>query len=480
MPNYKFEVLAPSMQQKDLLTENGSLKSTKNDNISHLADLFNFYVVNLYRRGIEVLVKDRSGKSFQLNVVRSATVTDIKNQLQDMTGFPPDQVRLIYSGYALQDERSILSYGISNGCTVYMDLRLRAGGGHILKVETSTCSFNVIGSPGSTFSSIKYSIYSETGYHPDQQVLWYKERKMEDQECLFASDFTLQLTLRPSMPLKIEVQLLDGAIRPLSVKSFDTIASIKSKVQSAKGVSIKQQRLFLVSHELNDDTTLFSNNIENNSRLTLLVISPGWMCVFILCPGGLARPFKVRPNDTITTLKFLIERELNVTAKQQLLTIAGNTLDEAKHLSDYTLKDNSIIKLEISKVRFIQLHCQLRNGKVLTLHLDDSQTVNDLKQMISEMESIPPDHQLIIFEGAILTDTKRLSECRLTDHSQVYLLGRASGIVNYKCVVHTPSGRREVIDVGFSNTIGGILEKLERDHQLSLSQEEFRMDIQKY
>jgi hypothetical protein len=74
---------------------------------------------------ISITVKALSGKTTQLEVESLDLVATIKEKIQDKEGIPPDQIRLVFSGVQLDDEKSLLDYNIKEDSTVFMVLRLR-------------------------------------------------------------------------------------------------------------------------------------------------------------------------------------------------------------------------------------------------------------------------------------------------------------------------------------------------------------------
>ena len=78
---------------------------------------------------LQIFIKTLTGRKQAMTFEPTVTVLQIKRQLQEKEGIQVDQIRLIYSGKQLADDKPLEFYNIQAGGTIHMVLQLRGGGG---------------------------------------------------------------------------------------------------------------------------------------------------------------------------------------------------------------------------------------------------------------------------------------------------------------------------------------------------------------
>jgi len=135
---------------------------------------------------------------------------------------------------------------------------------------------------------------------------------------------------------------------------------------------------------------------------------------------------EVNPSDHVSDLKAkLNENE----SENQFIIYNGKLLEENKTLEEYDIQDNSTIHLDnmLRGGKMLQIHVKTLQGKTMTLDISEDDTIDAIKQKITDKEGIPVDQQRLIFNGKQLEQGRTASDYGLEDGSNIHLVLRLRG-----------------------------------------------------
>ena len=188
-----------------------------------------------------------------------------------------------------------------------------------------------------TIAKVKDKIHEKEGVLPNQQLLTYNGKELED-EChlctLISDDVIVTLELRISF--QISVTIVDDHI----------ITRVPQGVRSKLAAEVQLPNSYAVKNDSSFESTCSHTKQQKQSRHFQENVA-SVIQIFIKTPSDKMITVNIDPAKSIECLKQMIQNEEGIPLDQQLLTCSDRTLEDGRCLFDYGITHRSIIILAV-------------------------------------------------------------------------------------------------------------------------------------
>ncbi|KAG7342661.1 ubiquitin family protein [Nitzschia inconspicua] len=355
----------------------------------------------------EVTVLLPDGRKLSMELEFSDTKNDVRFKV----------AREIGGGIAAQDLRLLL-----DGKEI--DRKYKPITGHVLSVQAhaikvempdgSKISLTVI--PTQTIADIKDMIEQITGLPMDSLCIFLKSRteNLADDEPVSRFDFdnsTILEVRSPDGSPEVEVQLPDGNSFHLVIDTEKSLSEIKKIIEEQFGLPIGEIKLNGELLQAPDTKPLLSylgTSIRSDS--VIRVEAPEMTLALPI--SGKRVQLKVLPNMTVGDLKKrLIDEHPEVAGTWD--DYAFRTSNSGEEVDDRTsvknLDFNTTFNVE-EKQRSFEVFVERQGFETFSISVMPSDDIDDVKERISSITNVSPEHQHLTFNGAALREGKSLRE----------------------------------------------------------------------
>ena len=193
------------------------------------------------------------------------------------------------------------------------------------------------------------------------------------------------------------------------------------------------------------------------------VVQPPTLNLTVRFPDGKEQEVNLTANQTIAALKREVETKNSMLVSTQQLFFQGIELEDGSTLVQCGLSDGSIVDYSSSRpvaatnsngsAGEMHLFVKTLTGKTVTVIIQPTDTILDVKQRIMEKEGVALAHQCLICAGKQLENSRSIQDCGIQHQSVLHLVLRVPSLGPISLAVERNGQQFTVDGVSISETV---------------------------
>jgi len=321
-------------------------------------------VLELEPKIIKVMVETPDGKKHEIEIKGSDKQDDIKAKIAAKAGIAAARQILKSGGKELAKGKTAAQMELVDGSEIKVEIfkvpiTVNTSDGKTIKVMVD---------PGDKLSVIKKLLEDKSGLPAKNQKLSLGGKELSDDNKT-AGDHGIKegsvLELEPKI-IKVMIETPDGKKHEIEIKGSDKQEDIKGKIQQKAGIAAARQILKSGGKELAKGKTAAQMGLKEGSEIKVEIFT---LPITIKKKDGSSVKLHVEPADSIDKIKKMIEKEIGMDAKKQILNFKGEEVKGGRSCRDCGIEEGSELKLEEQEDKII--FCDCKCGTLFAIERED-------------------------------------------------------------------------------------------------------------